>query len=56
MSAFRGAFAEGNDNRIKVIMRSGYGYRNMTNLTQRILMTNHATAAAGQAHSPHFLT
>ena len=49
-------FAEGKNNRIKVIMRSGYGYRNMTNLTQRILMTNHATAAAGQAHSPHFLT
>ncbi len=49
-------FAEGKNNRIKVIIRSGYGYRNMTNLTQRILMTNHATTAARRAHPPHFLT
>jgi len=32
--------AEGKNNRIKVIIRSGYGYRNMKNLAFRILMTN----------------
>lgn len=49
-------FAEGKNNRIKVIIRTGYGYRNVTNLTWRILMTNRSEAAAWEALSPHFLT
>jgi len=32
--------AKSRNNRIKVIIRSGYGYRNMRNLALRILMTN----------------
>ena len=39
-------FAEGKNNRIKVILRTGYGYRNVTNLTWRILMTNHPASYA----------
>ena len=49
-------FAEGKNNRIKVILRTGYGYRNVTNLTWRILMTNRSETAAWGALSPHFLT
>lgn len=49
-------FAEGKNNRIKVILRTGYGYRNVTNLTWRILMTNRAETDAWGALSPHFLT
>lgn len=49
-------FAEGKNNRIKVIMRSGYGYRNVDNLIQRILMSNVTELAAWGANSPHFLT
>ena len=41
-------FVEGKNNRIKVIMRTAYGYRNMENLRLRILMTNPPdTFAAG---------
>ena len=39
-------FAEGKNNRIKVIIRSGYGYRNLENLSLRILMTNHSPSYA----------
>jgi transposase len=49
-------FAEGKNNRIKAIIRAGYGYRNLTNLTQRIMLANPHTLAAGEAYSPHFLT
>jgi len=49
-------FAEGKNNRIKVIIRMGYGYRNVTNLTRRILLTNRSEANAWGALSPHFLT
>jgi transposase len=49
-------FAEGKNNRIKTIIRTGYGYRNLTNLTQRIMLANPHTPVAGEANSPHFLT
>ncbi len=49
-------FAEGKNNRIKVILRTGYGYRNVTNLTWRILMTNRSATDTRGALSPHFLT
>ena len=49
-------FAEGKNNRIKAIIRAGYGYRNLTNLTQRIMLANPTTTPAGEAISPHFLT
>jgi transposase len=49
-------FAEGKNNRIKGIIRSGYGYRNLANLTQRIMLTNCSEPAAGEGYSPHFLT
>jgi len=49
-------FAEGKNNRIKVIIRTGYGYRNVTNLTRRIQLTNRSEADAWGALSPHFLT
>ena len=49
-------FAEGKNNRIKGIIRRGYGYRNVANLTQRIMLTNCSKPAAGGAYSPHFLT
>ncbi len=39
-------FAEGKSNRIKVTIRSGYGYRNLENLGLRILMTNHSSSYA----------
>jgi len=39
-------FAEGKNNRIKVIIRSGYGYRNMKNLGLWILMTNRSLSYA----------
>ena len=39
-------FAEGKSNRIKVIIRSGYGHRNLENLSLRILMTNHSPSYA----------
>ena len=50
------AFAEGKNNRIKAIIRAGYGYRNIANLTQRIMLTNPLTSTTGEALSPHFLT
>lgn len=49
-------FAEGKNNRIKTIIRSGYGYRNVDNLISRILLTNRGALAALEADSPHFLT
>lgn len=49
-------FAEGKNNRIKAIIRAGYGYRNIHNLAQRIMLANQTTSAAGEALSPHFLT
>jgi len=39
-------FVEGKINPIKVIIRSGYGYRNLANLGLRILMTNHSASYA----------
>ena len=39
-------FAEGKNNRIKVILRSGYGYRNINNLTEHILMSTGTELAA----------
>jgi transposase len=39
-------FAEGKNNRIKTIMRIGYGYRNVDNLVGRILLTNRGALAA----------
>jgi hypothetical protein len=33
-------FLEGKNNRIKVIKRVAYGYRNVANFRQRILLTN----------------
>jgi len=39
-------FAEGKNNWIKVIIRSGYGYRVLENLSLRILMTNHSPSYA----------
>jgi transposase len=50
------AFAEGKNNRIKAIIRAGYGYRNLSNLTQRIMLANETQPAAREACSPHFLT
>ena len=41
-------FAEGKNNRIKAIIRTGYGYRNLTNLTQRIMLANPHTLVAGE--------
>lgn len=49
-------FAEGKNNRIKAIIRAGYGYRNIQNLTQRIMLANQQTPATRDAFSPHFLT
>jgi len=39
-------FLEGKNNRIKVIMRTAYGYRNMDNLRLRILMSNRTSTMA----------
>ncbi len=41
---------------MKAIIRAGYGYRNIGNLTQRIMLANQSTPATGEALSPHFLT
>lgn len=49
-------FAEGKNKRIKGIIRNGYGYRNVANLTQRILLANCSSPAAREGYSPHFLT
>jgi transposase len=38
-------FVEGKNNRIKVIKRMAYGYRNVDNLRRRILLTNNEIAA-----------
>ena len=42
-------FVEGKNNRIKVIKRMAYGYRNIDNLRMRILLTNNEIAASSKA-------
>ena len=42
-------FVEGKNNRIKVIKRMAYGYRNIDNLRRRILLTNNDMAAGTKA-------
>jgi transposase len=42
-------FVEGKNNRIKVIKRMAYGYRNIDNLRRRILLTNNEIAASTKA-------
>ncbi|MBL7120100.1 MAG: transposase [Dehalococcoidia bacterium] len=37
---YTNGFLEGKNNRIKVIKRVAYGYRNPANFRQRILLTN----------------
>jgi len=37
---YTNGFLEGKNNRIKVIKRVAYGYRNVANFRQRILLTN----------------
>ncbi len=37
---YTNGFPEGKNNRIKVIKRVAYGYRNAANFRQRILLTN----------------
>jgi len=37
-------FAQGKCNRIKMIIRTGYGYWHVTNLTRPILLTNRSGA------------
>ena len=49
-------FAEGKNNRIKAIIRAAYGYRNLDNLTQRIMLAYPAAAGARGVCSPHYLT
>lgn len=41
---YTNGFVEGKNNRIKVIKRIAYGYRNNANFRQRILLTNHKGA------------
>jgi transposase len=41
---YTNGFLEGKNNRIKVIKRVAYGYRNQTNFRQRILLTNRKEA------------
>jgi len=43
-------FAEGKNNRFKVIIRQGYGYRNMDNLIPRLLMTNRSLSSVYEGH------
>ena len=38
---YTNGFVEGKNNRIKVIKRMAYGYRNSHSFRQRILLTNH---------------
>jgi transposase len=42
-------FMEGKNNRIKVIKRMAYGYRNIDNLRRRILLTNNELAVSTKA-------
>jgi len=49
-------FAEGKNNRIKAIIRAGYGYRNLPNLTLRIMLAYPTASRAWESYSPHFLT
>lgn len=49
-------FAEGKNNRIKAIIRARYGYRNLTNLTLRIMLAYPAASRAREPYPPHFLT
>ena len=39
-SPYTNGFLEGKNNRIKVIKRMAYGYRNPSNFRQRILLSN----------------
>ena len=41
---YTNGFLEGKNNRIKVIKRVAYGYRNPANFRQRILLTNRKEA------------
>lgn len=41
---YTNGFVEGKNNRIKVIKRVAYGYRNQNNFRQRIFMTNRKEA------------
>lgn len=43
-------FAEGKNNRFKVIIRQGYGYRNLDNLIPRLLMTNRSLSTLSEVH------
>lgn len=51
---YTNGFLEGKNNRIKVIKRVAYGYRNLVNFRQRILLTNrkeaHHKATRGISH------
>ena len=51
---YTNGFLEGKNNRIKVIKRVAYGYRNSTNFRQGILLTNlkeaHSKATRGLSH------
>lgn len=51
---YTNGFLEGKNNRIKLIKRIAYGYRNMANFRQRILLTNrkeaHHKATRGASH------
>ena len=49
-------FAEGKNNRIKAIIRAAYGYRNLTNLTQRILLAYPRADVTKESLLPHYLT
>jgi len=42
-------FVEGKNDRIQVIKRIAYGYRNLNNLRRRILHTNNEIAAGSKA-------
>jgi len=43
-------FAERKNNRLKVIIRQGYGYRNMDNLILRLLTTNRSLSNGSEVH------
>jgi transposase len=50
---YTNGFLEGKNNRIKVIKRVAYGYRNAQNFRQRILFTNHKEVATKAARGHH---
>lgn len=54
---YTNGFVEGKNNRIKVIKRMAYGYRNSHNFRQRILLTNYKEVKPKAARGPsHLLT